>query len=337
MCIRWGGEGGRGAQALQPKSKLLKFRSTVECHSSLAIAMTMSYDDEMDLIPLLFPSSSEEHVVMVDTPSPSEESDARSRKVARSSIAVVGIQTDCEEPDAPSGKIARSSIACVGTQTDCEELERALPLCIWFGTEEETQGTLLSRLPLSKENALNGALSATLRLCNSAAACDSAFLNTFYEQVYESQIALPIEFHAVPCCGKLARRMPVILRGGQDCACIGYGALGSHTSSLAGAVLDRCVRQVRHLSTQGVTVFKIGITATPLLRCVEHKRDKFEHFVLLHISDQWCLIQMLEAALIHEFSGASTRCQNEPLTGGDGGMHTQQPPFFAYLTYNRLH
>ena len=97
-------------------------------------------------------------------------------------------------------------------------------------------------------------------------------------------------------------------------------------------ILQHCTRQVdvvRAAYGGGVSIFKIGVTANPVYRFEHYTDENFDSMTLIHISDCYHLIYMLEAALIQSHNHISG-CRNINL-GGDGPMHLRPPPYFAYV------
>jgi len=102
-------------------------------------------------------------------------------------------------------------------------------------------------------------------------------------------------------------------------------------------ILQHCKRQVDVvIAAHGddVCVFKIGVTADLVYRFEHYMDENFDSMTLVHISESYHLIYMLEAALIQWYNCMSG-CRNINL-GGDGPMHLRRPPpYYAYVVAAR--
>lgn len=101
-------------------------------------------------------------------------------------------------------------------------------------------------------------------------------------------------------------------------------------------ILWHCQRQIDDVRVAyggDTSIFKIGVTATPVTRFDFYLDDNFDSMTLLHISESYHLIYMLEAALIQSYNHISG-CRNVNL-GGDGPMHMSPPPYYAYVVAAR--
>ena len=91
-------------------------------------------------------------------------------------------------------------------------------------------------------------------------------------------------------------------------------------------------------STGGVRlcVFKIGISANPILRFISYLEMGFTDMWVLTKSNSVELISMLEAACISHFS-LHVGCRNQNNSGGEGSLNKEysEPPFFLYVTGGR--
>lgn len=85
-------------------------------------------------------------------------------------------------------------------------------------------------------------------------------------------------------------------------------------------------------------IFKIGITANPLLRYASYIDLGYTSMWLIHSSPSLGLTNMLEAALICEFA-TMVGCKNKPNSGGEGGLNRSSramlPPFYVYCVAGR--
>lgn len=80
---------------------------------------------------------------------------------------------------------------------------------------------------------------------------------------------------------------------------------------------------------RSLCVFKIGMTANPLLRFHFYAKGNYSHMSLLHVTKNIGVAQMLEAALIQTHM-AEKQCRNEKL-GGDGPPTNQDGHYFVYI------
>ena len=107
-----------------------------------------------------------------------------------------------------------------------------------------------------------------------------------------------------------------------------------------GKILAHCKMQVaafRKSLGQELCIFKIGVTADPLVRFQDYMAKAYTNMWIVFMSDDLLLIHMLEAALISEFSMVSG-CRNAPGTGGEGGLNRKKhlgPPYYTYVTGGR--
>ena len=107
-----------------------------------------------------------------------------------------------------------------------------------------------------------------------------------------------------------------------------------------GKILTHCRAQVsafRKSLGQELCIFKIGVTADPLVRFQDYMDKAYTNMWIVHVSDDLGLTHMLEAALISEFH-LESGCRNSPGTGGEGGLNRKKhlgPPFYTYVTGGR--
>ena len=108
----------------------------------------------------------------------------------------------------------------------------------------------------------------------------------------------------------------------------------------SGRILLHARQQVSGLRERlgiGVCIFKIGVTANPVLRFKEYFQKKYTHMWIIFSSPDLGQIHMLEAALIALFH-TSAGCRNAPNTGGEGALNRKNhggPPFYVYVTAAR--
>jgi hypothetical protein len=96
----------------------------------------------------------------------------------------------------------------------------------------------------------------------------------------------------------------------------------------AGKILSYAKQQVVAFRERvGVTVcvFKIGVTASPTHRFKLYWEKNFQAMWIIFMGNDLGLVNMLEAALISEFSQC-TGCRNMANTGGEGGLNRQVRP-----------
>ena len=100
----------------------------------------------------------------------------------------------------------------------------------------------------------------------------------------------------------------------------------------AGAMLEHCINCIARRLEQGPTVFKVGITADPIVRFVFYKtdRDVFSHMLLLCVSQEPGYVAMLEAALIREFQ-RSHRNQGFRNVATGGETCPESGPVYLYV------
>ena len=101
-------------------------------------------------------------------------------------------------------------------------------------------------------------------------------------------------------------------------------------------ILQHCKNQIDDVRDEyggKVCIFKIGVTANPLVRFSYYRVQNFDSMRLIHISECAHLVYMLEAALIQSY-GTTAGCRNEVL-GGEGIMHLSPPPYYAYVVVAR--
>lgn len=77
-------------------------------------------------------------------------------------------------------------------------------------------------------------------------------------------------------------------------------------------------------------VFKLGLTSDPVLRWKFYQEDNYTHMAILHVSTNFGLIQMLEAALIASWI-EEKGCRNQKY-GGEGPPVSKEKQFhFVYV------
>lgn len=84
-------------------------------------------------------------------------------------------------------------------------------------------------------------------------------------------------------------------------------------------------------------IFKIGVSANPLLRYASYLEMGYQQMRIIHTSPSLDSIHMLEAALISMFQDYPG-CKNSPGSGGEGGLNRHKPvkpPFFVYIVGGR--
>lgn len=84
-------------------------------------------------------------------------------------------------------------------------------------------------------------------------------------------------------------------------------------------------------------IFKIGVSANPLLRYAAYIEMNYTEMWVIHVSSSLDTIHMLEAALISAFE-PYMGCKNAPQSGGEGALNRQKPvkpPYFVYIVAGR--
>ena len=118
----------------------------------------------------------------------------------------------------------------------------------------------------------------------------------------------------------------------QHGICVGYLSFPRSLNANAGTVLQRCLSQVnkfRDRIGRKLSVFKLGLTASPVVRFSFYQEANYTHMTLLHVSPNLGLCQMLEAALIAS-NISETGCRNERF-GGEGPPTVQEPFHYVYV------
>ena len=104
-----------------------------------------------------------------------------------------------------------------------------------------------------------------------------------------------------------------------------------------GKILEHCMNKVTSFREKlgiRVAVFKVGVTADPVLRFNFYVQKAYTSMWLIAKSDSIELVHMLEAALIFEFH-KHVGCRNQKGTGGDGALNRKNPsppPYYVYVT-----
>ena len=84
----------------------------------------------------------------------------------------------------------------------------------------------------------------------------------------------------------------------------------------------------------GICVFKIGVSANPVMRYISYVEQGFTSMWVLEVSPSIGLIHMLEAALVSEYA-SHVGCRNKEGSGGEGKAGQSKGPYFAYVTGGR--
>lgn len=104
-----------------------------------------------------------------------------------------------------------------------------------------------------------------------------------------------------------------------------------------GKILSRCKNQISCFKTKignGICVFKIGVSANPVMRYISFVELGFTSMWVLEVSPSIGLIHMLEAALISEYA-SHVGCRNKEGSGGEGKAGQSKGPYFVYVTGGR--
>lgn len=109
----------------------------------------------------------------------------------------------------------------------------------------------------------------------------------------------------------------------------------SKSQPTCGRILEHAKEQVMNMLCKiGITlcVFKIGITANPLVRYASYVEMGYTTMWLINESSSLELTSMLEAALISSFQDRKG-CKNKANSGGEGSFNKAKPPKPPYFTY----
>lgn len=132
-----------------------------------------------------------------------------------------------------------------------------------------------------------------------------------------------------PCVDLLTHPLP---EGVVDCT-----MPRRKTDPTCGRILEHCKNKVTNFREKigiRLCVFKVGVTADPLLRCKYYFENGFTESWIIHTSDSVDLIHMLEAALVSEYH-LHVGCRNRKGSGGEGALNRKNccpPPYFVYVT-----
>ena len=100
-----------------------------------------------------------------------------------------------------------------------------------------------------------------------------------------------------------------------------YMANPSRQKVTAGTILQRCLTEItkfRKPMNRAVCVFKAGLTTDPVVRFGFYRDANYERMVLLHVTENMGVAQVLEAALIAP-NLKQVGCGNEKF-GGEGPL-----------------
>lgn len=103
-----------------------------------------------------------------------------------------------------------------------------------------------------------------------------------------------------------------------------------------GKILQHAQDQITNFREQigiRVCVFKIGVTSNPRQRYASYVGKGYTRMHLISVSQSADLTQMLEAALVSQFS-AHVGCRTAAGTGGEGALNRPippPPPYFVYI------
>lgn len=87
----------------------------------------------------------------------------------------------------------------------------------------------------------------------------------------------------------------------------------------------------------GLCIYKVGVSANPLLRFASYLDMGYTKMWLIHSSFELGLTHMLEAALIALNEG-NAGFRNKPGSGGEGALNRHKPakpPYFVYVVAGR--
>lgn len=126
----------------------------------------------------------------------------------------------------------------------------------------------------------------------------------------------------------------------QSCGIMYRSLRNNGCSMTCGNILSHAKAQVaafRNFVGEKLCVFKIGVTANPLMRFPSYIDQGFTFMWVVAESCSKGLIHMLEAALISEFAACSG-CRNKLGSGGEGALNRTTaalPPFYVYVAGGR--
>ena len=113
-------------------------------------------------------------------------------------------------------------------------------------------------------------------------------------------------------------------------------------SANTGQALACCRKVIKHVLEQGPTVYKIGITADPLLRFYKkpcsgspspgyyQSHEKFKCMYVLYAGSTWEEAALMEAVLIEPHLN-KPGCRN--VRPGGEGRRMEHGPFFTYIVF----
>ena len=108
------------------------------------------------------------------------------------------------------------------------------------------------------------------------------------------------------------------------------------TNPTCGRILTHASEQVSCILNEvgaSLCIFKIGVSANPLLRFASYLNLGYTTMWVIHVSSSLGLTHMLEASLIREYQ-SFRGCRNKDGSGGEGALNTSKcfkPPFFTYV------
>lgn len=111
-------------------------------------------------------------------------------------------------------------------------------------------------------------------------------------------------------------------------------------STTCGRILLHSQRQIdafRERIGISVTVFKIGVTSSPMERYMDYLCKHFTEMWIIYRGSDLGLVHMLEAALIAQYHTVSG-CRNASHSGGEGALNRKvplDPPYFVYVAGGR--
>lgn len=104
-----------------------------------------------------------------------------------------------------------------------------------------------------------------------------------------------------------------------------------------GKILSRCKNKIASFKEYigvGLCVFKIGVSANPVMRYITYVDLGFTSMWVIEMSSNIGLIHMLEAALVSEYA-SHVGCRNKEGSGGEGKAGQAKGPYFVYVTGGR--
>lgn len=151
-------------------------------------------------------------------------------------------------------------------------------------------------------------------------------LHIFEDRVQRHLLQLAADFNPESFDWEAVRKYGLLYKACLDCR---------KRNFTSGKILMHAKEQVRILREQigfDICIFKIGVTADPVLRYKGYVNQGYSAMRLMTLSASADMTNMLEAALVSEFQ-SEVGCRNKANTGGEGALARSNPPLPPYFTY----